>query len=318
MRERTIRKVGPIVVIALLVGCGGVTGIPDIATDACPSPDASAHDDVGTASEAEPASDSGEAASDAAPIEAAEEATDTASADAPTPDVAPSDDASRGGPHDAAIPGHCDNNVQDLDETDVDCGGSCPGCWLAQHCRRSLDCSPSAPGCNMKLGGCACDAVSMTCVEDGCVDHRKDGDEADVDCGGTVCPACGTGAICTSNRDCKNSSCDALTATCAPSACADHHRDGNETDVDCGGGFCTPCPLGMGCAIDYDCVTGACDAVSRRCVADTCFDHRWDASETDTDCGGSVCAARCPVGSRCTTTADCVNGHVCSIYKVCQ
>jgi hypothetical protein len=209
-------------------------------------------------------------------------------------------------------PGHCDDNVQDFNETDVDCGGSCPACWLAQRCRTNLDCSPIAPGCNMKLGGCACDTVSMTCVEDRCVDHKKDGDESDVDCGGSVCSGCGTGMICTSDYDCKNQSCDALTARCDANQCADHHRNGNETDVDCGGGRCVPCALGMGCLWDSDCTTGACDAVSRTCVTDPCFDHRMDGTETDVDCGGSVCAARCAVDRWCMTSSDCMSGRTCS------
>jgi hypothetical protein len=322
-----MRKAGPLVVIALLVGCGGTTDLPDVQASACPDAaastrdtdgGASTHDAIVATSEAGQESDALEPANDAAPIDVAAEASEATSGDAVRPDAARSNDGSKGGPHDAAAPGHCDNSIQDFDETDVDCGGSCPGCWLAQHCVRSLDCSPIAPGCNTKLGGCACDAVSKICVADVCVDHRKDGDESDVDCGGMVCPACDTGAICTSNRDCKKSSCDALTATCDADACADHQRDGNETDVDCGGGICPLCPLGMGCALNYDCTSGACDAVSRKCVTDPCFDHRWDGTETDTDCGGSVCAARCKIGSRCTTTADCESGHVCTIYKVCQ
>ena len=211
----------------------------------------------------------------------------------------------------------CGNGVKDGNETDVDCGGSCPGCWLAQHCLRNHDCSAASPGCNTKLGGCSCDAISLTCVADRCIDHKKDGDESDVDCGGFTCPACGTGMICTSNGDCKSSGCDALTALCAASQCADHQRDGNETDVDCGGGFCTPCSLGMGCRIDYDCTSQACDALPLTCVADRCFDHRLDGVETDVDCGGSVCAARCATGKSCLVSSDCMSGH-CSIYGQCQ
>lgn len=310
-----MRKAGLIVVIALVVGCDAATGIPDGPADACTDDLGTTHDEGSIAPEAGGAVDSSE--------EAATDASDAANADALVPDhAAPAGDASSDGPDDGPppsnAPSHCDNNRKDFDETDVDCGGSCPGCWLAQHCLRALDCSPGAAGCNTTLGGCACDAVSMTCVANPCVDHRKDGDESDVDCGGSVCPACGTGKICTSNFDCQQQSCDALTATCAVSQCADHHRDGLESDVDCGGGLCTPCPTGMGCSIDYDCATTACDAVSRTCLPDPCFDHRQDGVETDVDCGGSVCAARCAVGWSCTNTSDCVSGHVCSIYHLCQ
>jgi hypothetical protein len=316
-----VRKAGPIVLVALVVGCGATTRIPDHPADACTDDVALPHDDGGLAPEAAAANDSSDAASEAA-ADGSDDTNDGASADVRVPDeAAPAGDGSGGGPDDGPAgsdaPSHCDDNVQDFDETDIDCGGSCPGCWLAQHCLNPHDCSPSAPGCNTRLGGCACDAVSLTCVADPCIDHRKDGDESDVDCGGHVCSACGTGKICTSNVDCKNESCDPLTARCAATQCTDQQRDGSETDVDCGGGVCTPCPVGMGCALDYDCTTQACDPVMHKCVADPCFDERQDGTETDIDCGGSVCAARCAVGKTCASTSDCAIGHVCTTSLEC-
>ena len=35
----------------------------------------------------------------------------------------------------------CDDEVQNQDETDVDCGGSCPGCLLGQSCQEDSDCA---------------------------------------------------------------------------------------------------------------------------------------------------------------------------------
>ncbi len=43
----------------------------------------------------------------------------------------------------------------------------------------------------------------------------------------------------------------------SPSSCTDEVRNGNETDVDCGGG-CDPCKRGLACAAHADCETGAC------------------------------------------------------------
>ena len=40
--------------------------------------------------------------------------------------------------------------------------------------------------------------------------------------------------------------------------CSDAKKNGNETDIDCGGGCPNPCALGAGCAVDGDCVTGTC------------------------------------------------------------
>ena len=38
--------------------------------------------------------------------------------------------------------------------------------------------------------------------------------------------------------------------------CTNDFIDGNETDVDCGGPFCTPCGLGKNCSLDRDCFGG--------------------------------------------------------------
>src|SRR5262245_15064171 len=73
-----------------------------------------------------------------------------------------------------------------------------------------------------------------------CTNHTRDGDESDVDCGGTVCGPCGTGGRCTEDRDCTSMLCTG--GVCVGMAgCADGHKDGRETDVDCGGPDCVPC-----------------------------------------------------------------------------
>ncbi len=40
-----------------------------------------------------------------------------------------------------ASPASCDNEILDGDETDTDCGGSCPGCDLDQDCEVGTDCA---------------------------------------------------------------------------------------------------------------------------------------------------------------------------------
>ncbi len=96
--------------------------------------------------------------------------------------------------------------------------------------------------------------------------------------------------------------------------CADGHQDGAETDLDCGGS-CTTCANGLMCALDSDCMSGACDAMSTTCVADQCADHRTDGAETDVDCGGGTCPA-CASGQACNIGTDCSStmctSHVCN------
>ncbi|MEJ7733758.1 MAG: hypothetical protein WKG00_31755, partial [Polyangiaceae bacterium] len=43
-----------------------------------------------------------------------------------------------------------------------------------------------------------------------------------------------------------------------PPGCSDRLLNGSETDVDCGGGTCSPCVHGKICTTDDDCVIGIC------------------------------------------------------------
>jgi hypothetical protein len=214
---------------------------------------------------------------------------------------------------------YCHDNLQDGDETDVDCGGSCPPCWFAQRCRVDADCYKTAPGCDVALGGCTCDTVALTCVASGCLDHHEDGKETGVDCGGGQCSPCALGSSCATNYDCASNACDAVSGTCIASQCADHKRDGNESDTDCGGP-CARCALGAHCYYETDCVSLACDAIAGLCITDACVDHRQDGLETDIDCGGPVCTVRCGSGRYCKGASDCMSGMVCSATspRICE
>ena len=100
---------------------------------------------------------------------------------------------------------HCFDQKLDYGETAIDCGGpDCAGCSLGQGCIVDADCADGA-----------CDAVSLKCVTNQCADHRQDGAESDVDCGGSVCPACASGQHCHTNFDCMAGyPCNAGTTTC--------------------------------------------------------------------------------------------------------
>jgi hypothetical protein len=206
-------------------------------------------------------------------------------------------------------PPRCTDGVLDGNETSVDCGGACPPCALGVACRVDQDCASTA-----------CDAISLICVANQCSDHHQDGHETDLDCGGGACSPCALGQHCTVEVDCAApNTClygVANGPVCHVPLCVDGIKDGGETDVDCGGGLCTPCPLGKQCFIDYDCASHACDALSHTCVSDYCFDHHQDGDETYVDCGGPTCATRCPIGSRCISASDCRSG-VC-LGTVCE
>ena len=86
-------------------------------------------------------------------------------------------------------------------------------------------------------------------------------------------------------------------------------QDWGESEIDCGFA-CTKCLLGQNCNMNADCASGACDGLSHLCVPDACTDHHVDYAETDTDCGGPVCAP-CTVGKKCLVSSDCQAGLAC-------
>jgi hypothetical protein len=170
----------------------------------------------------------------------------------------------------ATVPdaGHCTDRRQDFDESDVDCGGSCPPCGPSKVCFVDGDCSPTASGCDADAGGCYCVARALVCVYSHCLDGKQDGDETSIDCGGRTCSGCAAGLPCHVDSDCASMACDAISRLCVSNQCADRHQDGFETDVDCGGGTCGPCTVGQTCGSNFDCQGGhTCqgDAGARVC-----------------------------------------------------
>lgn len=140
-----------------------------------------------------------------------------------------------------------------------------------------------------------------------CDDRATDGDESDVDCGGS-CLTCAAGARCRVDADCQAHRCDG--GVCAAPTCSDGVRDGLETGADCGS-HCGPCPAGDQCRSDADCTTHYCVGDFLQlgtCTQTLCADGQRDNDESDVDCGG-----HCPVcarGQRCVNDSDCAS-HSC-------
>jgi hypothetical protein len=110
-------------------------------------------------------------------------------------------------------------------------------------------------GFGVHLLPCPSGRCSSAVPADRCRDRVRDGDETDVDCGGT-CQPCAPSASCTAPTDCQTGACDAN--RCRAPSCGDAVRDGFESDVDCGG-VCGVCQLGQVCFNGGDCATGRCD-----------------------------------------------------------
>ena len=170
-------------------------------------------------------------------------------------------------------PETCEDIVLNQDETDVDCGGSCPVCDDGKDCLVDADCSSN------ECTGNICTMVS-------CVDKAKNGAETDIDCGGKACPACIDGLACAVDIDCLSQSC--IENLCKAPSCDDKAKNGAETDIDCGGPKCGPCADGGACLMNVDCASGVCTVDT--CTGSSCFDGLKNGAETLVDCGGPACA----------------------------
>jgi len=248
----------------------------------------------------------------------------------------------------------CDNGVQDGDETDVDCGGSCGNtCGGGQGCGSDDDCMSGAcgnggtceddPTCSVDgmmngeetdvdCGGGTCpacddgemcqegsDCSSMvcedgTCVGPTCSDEVMNGDESDVDCGGS-CPGCDNGEMCNEGTDCLSEMCE--DGTCTGPTCNDRMMNGMETDVDCGGPMCPGCDTGEDCLEGSDCISQVCNPKNNVCLAPACSDGVMNGDETDVDCGGP-CGPTCEPGEGCLIGGDCITQGCDGVANICN
>ncbi|MBI5536645.1 MAG: hypothetical protein HY898_28255 [Deltaproteobacteria bacterium] len=203
-------------------------------------------------------------------------------------------------------PAACDNTHKDSNETDVDCGGSCTTkCAVGKGCAGGNDCVD---------GVCDTNANPKVCLAATCTDTVANGDETDVDCGGSCAPTskCADTKKCKVGGDCTSGYCDATQLVCAPATCNDTVLNGDETDVDCGG-TCPKCADTKICKINNDCVSLNC-GTGLTCVAATCSDNIKNQGETDIDCGGdqgTTDCPRCADAKACAIDGDCLTNHAC-------
>jgi len=99
--------------------------------------------------------------------------------------------------------------------------------------------------------------------------------------------------------DCKSGVCSQ--GVCEAPDCQDRVRNGDETDVDCGGPDCSGCATGENCSKDSDCRSSSCKA---GICQPSCTDNVQNGGETDVDCGGPDCQP-CSPGSNCSKNSDC-------------
>ena len=105
------------------------------------------------------------------------------------------------------------------------------------------------------LSPCASGTCAPVPPADLCFDRVRDGEETDVDCGGTSCRPCGPTFACKLAGDCETAACDA--GKCRGASCSDGIENGFEEQIDCGG-LCPGC-IDDTCYSGADCRSGACE-----------------------------------------------------------
>jgi hypothetical protein len=99
----------------------------------------------------------------------------------------------------------------------------------------------------------------------------------------------------------------------SPAGCSNGRKDGDETDIDCGGN-CKNCENGEDCLLDSDCDSDYCDA-DLICSEAACDDDIRNGRETDIDCGGNC--KKCEVGDFCDRDSDCKTNNCDSSTGKC-
>ena len=100
----------------------------------------------------------------------------------------------------------------------------------------------------------------------------KDNGESDVDCGGPNAAPCTDGKTCATNADCQSKYCIEQSKVCAAPRSDDNVKNGDETDVDCGGANAPKCAAGKACQGDRDCQV-ACSYANKCVDAPSCKPH---------------------------------------------
>jgi len=130
--------------------------------------------------------------------------------------------------------------------------------------------------------------------------------------GGQVCDGQGTCVGCNDANDCAPTwLCQA--GDCVPPQCSNGQQDGTESDVDCGGLECAPCPNTLDCNTFADCFSQFCDAT----VCAPCINDGDCTAAGDSYCAGGTCTPKKVLGDSCGAGNQCSSGNCPSDDGVC-
>jgi hypothetical protein len=112
-----------------------------------------------------------------------------------------------------------------------------------------------------------------------------------------------------SSSSTTSSSSSSSSSTGGSALCTDGKKNGNETDIDCGGGTCPACVDNKSCQANTDCTSMVC--TNMKCTPPSCADGIQNGNETDKDCGGLLCT-KCDANQKCLQDSDCKD-KVCDL-----
>ncbi len=138
-----------------------------------------------------------------------------------------------------------------------------------------------------------------------CKNGVADGDETQIDCGGSCepCTVCSEANPCPEAQTCVDGVCHrgCEGSSCKPT-CDDKILNGDESAIDCGGSCPDKCVTGQPCNSSADCVDGVCQ--DDECQEATCDDKVRNGTEPWPDCGAD-CPKQCANGRPCAVDGDC-------------
>ena len=147
---------------------------------------------------------------------------------------------------------------------------------------------------------------SKDCTDGHCVDGKPEQTPSAIGA-----PCSDPSMFCSSAQSCVACSIDAncpMGKTCYALSecvsCTDAKKNGDETDIDCGGACGATCKDGKDCKDAGDCENNLC--AGGKCIG--CFDGIKNNGEAGADCGGP-CALKCPDATPCMKASDCINGQ---------
>ncbi|MBI4703921.1 MAG: hypothetical protein HY744_22660 [Deltaproteobacteria bacterium] len=201
--------------------------------------------------------------------------------------------------------------------------GALLGLALLAGCRAIMGLDELGVGASTATGGAGGSGGGAACVPESCpgvdTDCRKRGCIAGGKCDlatmpeGTQCQGQGEAKLCDGQGNCVECTkkehcpgeelCDA--SKCVPPPCKNGKLDGGESDVDCGGKDCAPCPDGQKCSEAADCASGFCEpgGLCGACQADG------ECAGLKGYCEAGKCVAKKDQGEACGEPAQCQSGH---------